>query len=222
MAVSTQQFEIVFVGFPVTKATRPTVLSLLGRQLLVAINVINVQHTYIRVTAANTLSTESPDKLHLSFPIAPLFLQLVSVRIPKLLLALRGAKLCIRGATAKRTGSGVAPTMGVVARHGAELSISSVLRGVKRVTTVRTEPFRAILGSVGRDSSFTLVPGINRGLSAASHRAMDPGTLAVKLLSALRAGVHDLVHGYIIPQFINGCKLGYFAIAQRRIAQAQK
>jgi len=138
---------------------------------------MNVENAQIVVAAARASSAKRPEQFDLTFPIALSFLELVSVRVPVFLPALRGTKLCCRRLSASGAGTTFAPSVSLVTSLSAKLTIAlfdQILLDLKG--------FAAVFAN----SSFAC-----------------------------------LFHNCIIAQFVGKSSPTYFAIAQRRIAEAQ-
>lgn len=95
MTISTQQLEITLVRLPVLESAGPIILSFVWDHLLSPIKVVNRQHSNIRVAAVGTPAAKFFNQGELAPPVARQFVLSVSLSIPVVLLASRGAKLCV-------------------------------------------------------------------------------------------------------------------------------
>jgi hypothetical protein len=95
MTIRTQQTNVVAVRFPIFEASppRPSRLKLLD--LSATVNVVDVERAEVVKSAGGALAAKGFDDLHLSLPVARMFVNGGTVLIPVSLLAFRRAKLSV-------------------------------------------------------------------------------------------------------------------------------
>lgn len=183
----------------------------------VSVDMIDIQHADIAVAATDAFSAKRRYDFFFAIPKTSL-VRLPSIFVPIILLAFGGAKLTLTGLTAIVTCASNRPSRFVVTRHGAKLGVESMLGNIKFAVAVFALLGRAIFGAIGGNPRFAFVPGVDGSFAPTLHRAIDARAFAVKFFAALWASVHDFSHAYIIPKFM---VFYYFAIASKRIAEAQ-
>jgi hypothetical protein len=138
---------------------------------------IYIQDSDISYPAPDALPAKFQNQFFLTFPVAAFLLKIVSLFIPKILLAFGRAKLCFRNLTAIVAFASLPPSMCPVTYPATIFSISK---------------FNTSGQCPKRDSAMFAIFNNCR-----------------------------LFHGHIITKFIGNVNPGYFAIAERRIKDAQ-
>ncbi len=186
MAISAQQFQIVFIGGPILQPSRPIVLASFGFDFSIGVFVVYVQHAQIVIAASDAFAAEFLDQLKLALPIALSFFCAIAVLVPVLLLTFGRAKPSFGGLPTEGAVASIAPTVSMVTGHTTKSALAS-------------------FHQIGRCLKSLLAMFANLGNSGA------------------------LSHEYIVPCLSDTCKPmnceidpGYYAIAERRIRQAQQ
>lgn len=182
---------------------------------------VYIENSNVINTATDTLAAKPLDQCKLSLPYAAFCSQKIPVFVPVVFLAIRGAKLPFAWIAAIEARTSDGPSGLVIAGHRAKLGVEPSFGNIEFATAVFALFGYAVLGTIGSDSRLAFVPGIDRGVAPTFHRAVYLGLPAVKFFSALWASVHDFFHAYIIPKFNVLRNPTYFAIAEKRIAEAQ-
>jgi hypothetical protein len=143
MTISTQNFEIPFIVFPVFETKCPIVLAFGRSKFCALVNMINIKNPNIAVPAFSTFSAKLSDKFDFTLPDASLFLKFISLFIPEILLAFWGTKLSLSWLTTIMAFACVPPPSSMVARYAAILHTSLTTIGfaeghIKFISTMLT------------------------------------------------------------------------------------
>jgi hypothetical protein len=216
VTVGANKFEVSFVASPILEPFSPGVV--LVAVLLARVDVVNVKDTVIGVAAPCAFATELGNKRHLPFPDSAL-LDRCRVLVPKVPLAIGRTKSRFGWFAAVFAGPILSPSVSLIAFAAAKLALPTF--GEKRsnleiLLAMCANECLPSSRSVGWKSRASFVP---RMLSLTWDRAESAATSAMKRLAAFFADMVYFSHSAII--WIR-CDPAYYAIAERRIRQAEQ
>jgi hypothetical protein len=215
MTIRTQQLKVANVLFPICKTTAPVPLLCLRLYLSARIEMMDGKYTQVAIATDGTLAAKGTQEFNLALPSTPSLLQHVAILVPVSLLALGRTEPKDTRLPAVLTLSVVCPSRVEVAGLAAVLGPGRKGR-IESLPAGRANSLPAVLGSVCGESRLAEVPR-----ATTSGRTVDLIGSTDKRVPAGRAYMLKFSHACIVRECIARVKSGYFAIAKRRIEQAQ-
>lgn len=122
MTICTQQTQVSFIGAPVLKSARPSILAFLWPHFLGRINVVNIERAMIGKTARLTFTAKLFDYFQLALPVSRVLVRGVSVFIPIVFYAASRAKAIHARLTALLAFPAFSPSRSQITRLSAVFS----------------------------------------------------------------------------------------------------
>lgn len=158
MTISAKQSQVSFIGRPILKSARPSVLPILRFYLFRWVDMVYIKGTIVIVSACYALLAKLFNKLKFALPIARPFVRFMAVLVPIVAVASRRAKAVIAFLAALLALPFFAPTRSKVTGLLAILSSSirnPIRMSFKRFGTVSANHFN--LGVLSHGNSYIKV-----------------------------------------------------------------
>lgn len=115
MAIRTQQFNILGVGFPILEAPTPCVVPIFGAQFCAWINMIYIKCAIVFKSALHACAAKILDERQLSFPVSDLFVSRITIPVPIRIATTIRTKTSAARRTALQAFSGTPPSCSQIA-----------------------------------------------------------------------------------------------------------
>ena len=160
MTISTKNFQVILISFPVYKAAAPSILSVFGGYFLGLVNMIYVQNTNVVITTLYALTAELCNECLLSVPyfLFAFFFALTISVVPIGYSAFIRTKSSASRFAAVGTLSRPSPPIFEIAIHRTIDRLFTGLLLVKSLTALFTYSRLASFWAVGWQSSLSFIP----------------------------------------------------------------
>ena len=169
MAISTKQFDILGIFFPIRKPAHKVVTAFCVMGFPASVYVIDIKNANISIPALHAFPAKFFNKAYLPFPIPLYFSTAITIFVPVTFLAFTTAKFGFCWFSAKRTFPGVPPPCSMIASNTAIFNtgfstIGFAKRNAKNLMTIFASKFDSVF------SHTSTIPQLPINLQAIAER----------------------------------------------------